>query len=208
MVRVNICGITRTEDARAAVNSGVNALGFIFAESKRHINPDRARQIIGQLPPFVTTVGVFVDEDFDEVRRILDYCRLDIAQLHGEESPEYCRELQRKAIKGFRIKDEESVNALFKYQGIVQGLLLDTYRTGAAGGTGETFDWSLAKKARALGPVILAGGINPQNVSEAISRVGPYAIDVSSGVESSPGIKDAAKIKKLMEAVRGSIYDA
>lgn len=201
MVKVKICGLSRIEDALTAAKEGADALGFVFAESKRRVTPEVVKSIIDRLPPYITTVGVFVDENIATIREIAKYCRLDLIQLHGHESPEYCRELNLKVVKGFRVKDTESLNELLPYRGLVQGFLLDTYIPGVAGGTGETFDWQLAIKAKEFGPVILAGGLHTENIDRAIADVHPYAVDVSSGVETG-GMKDAAKIKSFIEQVR------
>ena len=203
MVRIKICGITNLEDALLAAGLGADALGFIFyPKSPRKVAPDMARAIIAQLPPFVTTVGVFVDEDAALVRDLAARVGLDWLQLHGQESPEYCRSLGRRVIKGFRIRDENSLLDLAAYRGAAQALLLDTYKQGQAGGTGETFDWRLAKEARQFGPIILAGGLNPDNVARAIEMAQPQAVDVGSGVETAPGKKDPEKLKRFFAAVR------
>ena len=203
MVRIKICGITNLEDALLAAGLGADALGFIFyPQSPRKVAPDMARAIIAQLPPFVTTVGVFVDEDAATVRDLAARVGLDWLQLHGQESPEYCRSLGRRVIKGFRIRDEKSLEDLAAYRGAAQALLLDTYKQGQTGGTGETFDWRLAKEARQFGPIILAGGLNPDNVARAIEMAQPQAVDVGSGVETAPGKKDPEKLKRFFAAIR------
>jgi phosphoribosylanthranilate isomerase len=202
-IRVKICGLTDPEDARLAAALGAHALGFIFyPPSPRYVSPEQARGIIRQLPPFVLTVGVFVDEEMDAVRDIAALAGLDWVQLHGRESPEYCRTLGRRVIKAFRIAGEESLRALPAYQGAVQAFLLDTYRPGLPGGTGEAFDWQLAQKAKDYGPIILAGGLTPDNVAEAIRAARPQAVDVASGVEAAPGKKDPERVRDFMEAVR------
>jgi phosphoribosylanthranilate isomerase len=203
MVRIKICGITNLEDARLAADLGAHALGFIFyPKSPRSVRPEAAREIIDNLPPFVMTVGVFVDEEAGAVRGIAEIAGLDWIQLHGQESPEYCCSLGRRVIKGFRIKDPSSLSLLHDYQGSVQAFLLDTYKAGTAGGTGETFDWALARKARELGPIILAGGLTPANVAQAIHAAQPAAVDVASGVEAAPGKKDPGKLREFFEAVK------
>jgi phosphoribosylanthranilate isomerase len=203
MLRVKICGITNREDALLAADLGAHALGFIFyAKSPRSVRPEAAREIIRALPPFVLTVGVFVDEEAQTVREIARFAGLDWLQLHGSESPEYCRSLGRRVIKGFRIRDEGSLSLLPPYREAVQAFLLDTYRPGTLGGTGETFDWSLARKAGELGPVILAGGLTAANAAQAIAQARPQALDVASGVEAAPGKKDPAKLRAFFAAVK------
>ena len=203
MVRIKICGITNLEDARLATDLGAHALGFIFyAKSPRWVRPDAAREIIQNLPPLIMTVGVFVNEEADTVREISETAGLDWIQLHGQESPVYCRALMRRVVKGFRIRDTHSLTLLPDYRESVQAFLLDTYKTGTAGGTGETFDWTLARQARELGPIILAGGLTPVNVAQAIQVAQPAAVDVSSGVEAAPGKKDPGKLKRFIEIVK------
>jgi phosphoribosylanthranilate isomerase len=204
MVRIKICGITNLEDALLATHLGAPALGFNFyTKSPRSVPPEVAKEIIRQLPPLVLSVGVFVDEEAALVREIAARVGLDWLQLHGQEPPEYCRGLGRRVIKSFRIQDESSLEALGRYQGAVQAFLLDTYKPGLPGGTGETFDWHLARQAQPYGPIILAGGLNPQNVAEAIKTAQPQAVDVASGVEARPGKKDPEKLRAFMEAVKG-----
>ncbi len=205
MTRIKICGITNLTDAQLAADLGAHALGFIFyKKSPRYVAPDKARHIIGHLPPFVATVGVFVDEDGATVREIASLSGLDWIQLHGSESPEYCRSLGRRVIKGFRVKGEEIYAQLTEYQGAAQAFLLDTYKTGTPGGTGETFDWQLAREVRKCGPIILAGGLTPDNVAEAIRIAQPGAVDVASGVEASPGKKDDGKLRAFIDAVKSN----
>ncbi|MBU0699712.1 phosphoribosylanthranilate isomerase [bacterium] len=197
-IAVKICGITNIEDALLAVEAGADALGFIFAKkSSRLVNEEIVKRIIKQIPPFVTTVGVFVNESLNVVQDIVEYCSLDIVQLHGNESPQYCSQLGRRVIKAFRIQDAASLLELPKYH--VCGYLLDTFVEGSDGGTGKRFDWNLATEAKKYGRIILAGGLNPENVAEAIVQIEPYGVDVSSGVECLPGKKDRAK---MMEFVR------
>jgi phosphoribosylanthranilate isomerase len=202
-VKVKICGITEYEDAGIAVELGAGALGFIFADSPRQITPQKARDIISAIPPFVKTVGVFVNEDPAVIRNVKHYCGLDLVQLHGDESPDLCHELMPYSIKALRIKDESSLQTSQLYQGKVRALLLDTYSKDTAGGTGTTFDWRLAIKIKKLGiPIILAGGIGPSNIDGAVRTVRPYAVDVNSGVEEHPGKKSHTLMKDLMEKVR------
>ena len=202
-VAVKICGITDYEDASIAVELGAAALGFIFAHSPRQVTPQKARDIISAIPPFVKTVGIFVNQDPIEINKIMRYCGLDLVQLHGDESPDFCDELMPYTIKALRIKDEASPRTAQAYRGNVRALLLDTYSKDKAGGTGETFDWQLAIKIKKLGiPIILAGGLGPSNIDGAISTVRPYAVDVNSGVEKRPGKKSHSLIKDLMEKVK------
>jgi phosphoribosylanthranilate isomerase len=202
-VAVKICGITDPKDALMAVELGAAALGFIFADSPRQITPLKVHDIINAIPPFVKTVGVFVNEDPTVIRNVKDYCGLDLVQLHGHESPDLCDELMPYTIKALRMKDETSIRTAQTYRGKVRALLLDTYSKDKAGGTGETFDWQLAKKIKKLGiPIILAGGLGPSNIDDAISTVRPYAVDVNSGVEERPGKKSHTLIKDLMEKVK------
>ncbi|MDA8233524.1 MAG: phosphoribosylanthranilate isomerase [Clostridia bacterium] len=213
MVRVKICGLKDLSMAMAAVEAGADALGFVFAQSVRQVAPKEARDIIRELPPYVAKVGVFVDEPRERLEEITAYCGLDVIQLHGSETPEYCRGLQRPVVKAIRVKDEASLEILGVYSQIpsdrcrIAGFLLDTYRPGQAGGTGETFNWDLALKAKEYGkPIILAGGLNPENVRDAVVTTRPYGVDVSSGVETD-GIKDPAKIMQFIRQVRGNIND-
>jgi len=202
-VAVKICGITNYEDAAIAVELGATALGFIFASSPRQITPQKARDIIHAIPPFLKTVGVFVNEGPTEIKEIVHHCGLDLVQLHGDESPGLCRELMPYTIKALRIKDASSIQSSLAYQGKVRALLLDTYAKDKAGGTGTTFDWRFAIKIKELGiPIILAGGLGPSNIDGAIRTVKPYAVDVNSGVEECPGKKSHMLMKDLMKRVR------
>ncbi len=202
MVRVKICGIINLEDALLAADLGANALGFIFyAKSPRSVAPEVAREIIRQLPPFIVTVGVFVNEDAAVVRDLAERVGLDWVQPHGSETPEYCRSLGRRVMKAFRIQDEESLKDLQAYRGAVQAFLLDTYKKGQVGGTGETFDWELARQAQSYGPIVLAGGLTPANVAQAIAIAQPQAVEVASGVESAPGKKDPEKLRAFFRAI-------
>jgi len=202
-VAVKICGITDYEDASIAVELGAGVLGFIFARSPRQITPQKARDIISAMPPFVKTVGVFVDEEPAAIKEMIHYCGLDLVQLHGDESPDLCCELMPYTIKALRIKDESSLRTSRIYHGKVRALLLDTYSKDKAGGSGKTFDWQLAIKIKKLGiPIILAGGLEPSNIDDAVSTVRPYAVDVNSGVEERPGKKSRALMKDLMEKMR------
>jgi phosphoribosylanthranilate isomerase len=202
MTRIKICGITNLEDARLAAELGAQALGFIFyPKSPRSIKPEAARQIIAQLPPLVLSVGVFVNEAAALVLEVAEMVRLDWVQLHGEEPPEYCRFLYRNVMKAIRVQDQSSLEQMQRYQGSVRAFLLDTHTSGQKGGTGESFDWSLAKQAQEYGPVVLAGGLRPENVAAAIQEASPWAVDVASGVEAAPGKKDPARLRAFFQAV-------
>ncbi len=188
MVKVKICGLMCVEDALAAAQAGADALGFVFAEGRHRVTPEQARAMIAALPPFVSTVGVFANEDATIVRQVADFCRLDLLQFQGDEPPEYCAGFQRRVIKGFKVKDQGTLARLEAYD--VAAYLLDSYVAGQSGGTGRTFDWELVRGAKASRPIILAGGLTPANVSRAVAIVQPYAVDVSSGVENASVRKD------------------
>jgi phosphoribosylanthranilate isomerase len=194
MLRVKICGITNLEDALMAVELGADALGFIFADSPRRIDCEKAREIISKLPPFITTVGVFVNERREVVEEIANECGLDALQFHGEETPDYCRQFKRKVIKAFKIRTKEDLEGLRHYD--VSSHLLDSPVRGTP------FDWDLLIGFRSDKPIILAGGLNPDNMSFALSKFVPYGVDVSSGVEEYPGKKDREKLKKFMEVIK------
>ncbi len=206
MVKIKICGITNIEDALFAISLGVDAVGFVFAESRRRITAVDASQIIDELPQSVLKIGVFVNEEEQRVREILQVCRLNMIQFHGDESPKYILKFREEVIKSFRIENENSLKNIPKYKAIAY--LLDTYSQEGYGGTGETFNWDLAVKAKKFGPIILAGGLTPDNVVEAINQVQPYGVDVSSGVESYPGKKDPKKLEKFVKRVRGISTDS
>jgi len=203
MVRVKVCGITRYEDAEMAVQLGVDALGFIFAASPRQIRPKRAREIIRALPPFVKTVGVFVDERPHVIREITKLCALDLIQFHGDEPPEVCGDFMPRAIKAFRVRDRSVLGSIRKYKGRIRAVLFDGYEEGRNGGTGKIFNWDIAVMGKGLNvPIILSGGLTPANIECAISRVRPFAVDVNSGIEERPGKKDALLIKAFMKKLR------
>jgi len=199
---VKICGITSLEDAEVAIIAGADAIGFIFYPgSPRYVTPDRAREISGKLPERICRVGVFVDHDAEEVRRIVQFCGLDLIQLHGNESPDYCSAFSPSVlIKAVSIQKEEDLAFLKNYP--VRAILVDAHDPVRRGGTGKTCDWNLARKAGENHRLILSGGLNPQNIFSAIEAVRPLAVDIGSGVESRPGKKDPEKIKELMAAVR------
>jgi phosphoribosylanthranilate isomerase len=202
--RVKICGITRVEDALAAAAAGADAIGLVFdPESPRYIDPKRAATIARALPPYITVVGLFVDAAPETVHEALRHVGLDLLQFHGNETPEYCRAFPKPYVKAIHMTPDVDLRAEDRRYADAAGLLLDTYSPAVSGGTGEAFDWgripSDLKK-----PLILAGGLTPANVAEAVRRVHPYAVDVSSGVESAKGIKDAAKIDAFIQAVRNA----
>jgi len=205
--RVKICGMTRMEDALVAVAHGVDALGFIFYhKSPRCVPLEDAQSIIRSLPPFIDKVGVFVNATIAEVKEAAAV-GLTAIQLHGDESPEYCVELKEMGlcsyiIKAFRVGDKSGVTDFTPYDQVVDAFLLDTYVSGAKGGTGEIFDWSIIDNLQLQRPVLLAGGLGPDNIKEAIDSSGPYCLDVNSGVEVSPGVKDHQKIAQVMSIVQ------
>ena len=201
MGRVKICGITNIKDAVAAAEYGADALGFVFQpKSPRAITPETAKNIVSALPPFITTIGVFVNEDKLEIERIIRYVGLNIVQLHGNEPPDACQ-LNRKVIKAIRVKDLTDLEPLKRYN--VSAFLLDTYSPHTMGGTGQIFNWDIAVEAKKFGRIILAGGLNHENIEEAIKWVRPYGIDVATGVESNKkGEKDHKKLKLFIEKAR------
>ena len=204
-ITIKICGITNLDDARAAVDSGADAIGFVFHNpSPRCVNAEVVRRIILSLPPFVLPVGVFVNEDLKVVRDLMDSCGLALAQLHGDESAAYCEQLGRPVIKAIRLRDMGSFLSLAEYQGRsgVRGFVIDTYSESAYGGTGQTTDWTLAAQAAKAASILLAGGLTPDNVTAAITHVRPYGVDVSSGVEASPGKKDHDKVRSFIRAAQ------
>ena len=202
MTRIKICGITRVEDALAAARSGADAIGLVFYEpSPRHVSVAHAAHLAGILPPFVTAVGLFVNAEADFVRKVLDCVPLDMLQFHGDESPEYCAQFSKPYIKAIRVKAGVDLLQCASDFRAARGLLLDAHVNGKPGGTGATFDWTLIPQQLPL-PVILSGGLDAQNVAAAIKQVRPYAVDVSSGVEASKGIKDAAKIAAFINEVK------
>ena len=201
MPRVKICGITKLEDALTAVEAGADALGFVFVpDTPRCVEPDQVAAIVDELPPFITTVGLFASEDSAKISATVNQCRLDAIQLHADVTPEFCRNLDRRVIKAVRVKDESSLSILSEYD--VNAFLLDAYVEGKLGGTGKVFDWNLALRAKDYGRIIVAGGLSPENVAQAVRRVNPYGVDVSSGVESQPGRKDTDKVRKFINAAK------
>jgi phosphoribosylanthranilate isomerase len=203
-VRVKICGVTNWADARLAVDLGVDALGFNFyAASPRSVSPAAAWDIIRRLPPFVAAVGVFVDWPADVVTALADALRFDAVQLHGRETPATARDIaaKHKVIKAFRVAPAFPPTDLVRYSA-ASAFLLDGFKQGLHGGTGRTADWSVARKANRYGRIILAGGIKPSNVAQAIAEAQPWAVDVASGVEKRPGKKDAGALRELMREIR------
>ncbi|MFZ5864072.1 MAG: phosphoribosylanthranilate isomerase [Nitrospirota bacterium] len=192
------------DDAMVAAESGADALGFVlYKESLRCIPTDQAQAIIRHLPPFVTTVGLFVNQPTHWVRVIAERCGVDTLQFQGDETPEYCEGFGQRAIKAIRVKDRASLDIMDNYR--VRAFVLDAYREGEYGGTGQMFDWDLAVSAKAYGRIILAGGLTPDNVAEAIRRVRPFAVDVSSGVEgTTKGVKDHGKIRAFIQAAKNA----
>src|SRR5688572_10290305 len=188
-VRVKICGITSRDDALVAVNAGADALGFmLFEGSPRNVKLPNLAGLLRGLPPFVARVGVFVNPKDDAVRQAIE-AGIDTLQFHGDETPEFCQSFSLPVYKAFRIQDATSLQQLTRYD--TNAWLLDAYVAGKQGGTGHSFNWDLAVTAKGLGrPIILAGGLTPDNVAQAVSKVAPYGVDVSSGVESAPGRKD------------------
>ena len=201
-VRVKICGITSLEDALVAIVAGADALGFIFFDqSPRYIKPAKAAAIIEKLPPFVTKVGVFVNALIPALLDVANQTRIDALQLHGDEPPQHCASSPGQVIKAFRVKDESSLAALRSYD--VAAFLLDSYVAGQLGGTGEKFNWDLAVEAKQFGkPIVLAGGLTPENIGDAVAKVSPYGVDVSSGVELSPGRKDHDKVRRFISRAK------
>ncbi|HXR08991.1 MAG TPA: phosphoribosylanthranilate isomerase [Candidatus Acidoferrum sp.] len=203
-VKVKICGLTTVDDALAAVAAGADLLGFVLWEkSPRHVSVETAREIARRLPPAISRVGVFVDAPVEQVMFSLRICDFAALQFHGRESPAYCQQFAVMTIKAFPVRDAASLAALSAYD--TDAFLLDTQVEGRPGGTGEMFDWSLAAEAKKFDKsIFLAGGLTPQNVAAAVRAVQPFAVDVSTGVESSPGKKDHQKMRDFVAAVRAA----
>ena len=203
MTKVKICGITNVEDALQAVEAGADALGFVFyAKSPRFVTPHEVQKIVAELPPFVTTVGLFVNEPVARVRRAMVAAQLDVVQLHGDEQAGDCLVEGFPVIKALRVKDASSLAGLDRYQ--VSAILLDAWSDEHYGGSGLSFDWQLAERLTGKRPLILAGGLKVENVIDAVRQVRPYAVDVSSGVEERPGKKDHQKVAEFINRVRNA----
>jgi phosphoribosylanthranilate isomerase len=205
MTRIKVCGITNLRDALMALELGVDAIGFVFAKSPRQIGPLEASKITRRLPPFITKVGVFVNEKESTIKKIAMDCLLDVLQFHADESPTYCKKFikQWKLIKAFRIKEKNDLKKISKYE--TDAYLLDSFVEKIYGGTGMTFNWGLSLLAKKLGkPIILSGGLRPETVADAIRMVRPYAVDVSTGIESKPGKKSYKLMKNFIEKVRSA----
>jgi len=207
MIGVKICGITNIRDAYRAAEFGADALGFIFySKSQRVITPERTKEIIQKIPGSIRRVGVFVNEEIGTVKEIVDFCGLHLIQLHGDESPQYCAQFRRSTlIKTVSVCTEKEFQELENYP--VKAILVDAREPGCYGGTGKNSDWALAMKIREKYPFILAGGLNKENIKKAIETVRPCAVDVNSGVETSPGKKDPCKIREIMEIIRATDKD-
>ncbi len=202
-MKIKICGLKEVNHAVIAAELGADFLGFVFAESPRKVTPKQVSFITSQLPAGVQKVGVFVDEKPETVNEIVSACGLDMVQLHGSESPAYCKMIDVPVIKAFRIKNNDYLKEMKLYRDYAEMFLLDTYIPGVAGGTGRTFDWNLAATVSEAGKIVLAGGLNPQNVAEACRIARPYAVDVSGGVETD-GVKDVTKIEAFICNARGN----
>lgn len=203
MVKVKICGITNLEDALAASEYGADALGFVFyKKSPRSVSCADAKAIIKKLPPYITCVGVFVNEDKERIRKIAEQTGIHVVQLHGDEPPSACRISGYPVIKAIRVKSLDNMDMIKNYWGKVSAFLLDTYSPQTYGGTGQLFNWEIALEAKQFGRIILAGGLSPENVEQAVRYVKPYAIDVSSGVEEEKGKKDLEKMKQFIEKAK------
>lgn len=201
--RVKICGLTREQDVRVAVEAGADAIGLVFYEpSPRYVELQQARQLASMVPPFVTVVGLFVNAGQAEIEEVLSKVKLDLLQFHGDESAGFCEQFSRPYIKALRVADDTDIAACAGQYSSAKGLLLDTYQAGVPGGTGAVFNWQSIPQDLPL-PIILAGGLNSGNVVQAIEQVQPYAVDVSGGLEQGKGIKDTNKIYTFMQEVQG-----
>jgi phosphoribosylanthranilate isomerase len=202
--KIKVCGMTSLEDTLVAVEAGADAVGFIFyKKSPRSVTIKTVGEIVDELPPFVDAIGIFVNESAEQINKIADRCKLDRVQLHGDETPAFCKKIRRRVIKAIRVKDIQSLKKLSDFP--VSGFLLDTFSEDQRGGTGKVFDWNLVHPAKKYGAIILAGGLTPNNVRKAIHRVKPYGVDVCSGVESLPGIKDHKKVKAFIKNAKAGL---
>lgn len=204
MTEVKICGITNSQDALAALECGAAALGFIFyPPSPRYLKPADAKKIIASLPNKLVKIGVFVNEKPEEIKKVMEYCSLDMIQLHGDESPEYCNQFPASSIiKAFALKNDDDVNQALNYN--VAAILIDSRHAGLYGGTGKTSNWEMARRIKDKKPLVLSGGLNAENIAEAMKTIAPNALDINSGVEESPGIKDYKKLRQIFEIIRVS----
>ncbi len=203
MTRIKICGITNPADASNAAEMGAHALGFIFAPSPRQVSPETVASIVRELPAFVQTVGVFVNSAENEVREIMEYTGLDLVQFHGRETPEFCGKFVPRVIKSLSMEKGFDLDLAASYHLVTRAILLDT----GGGGTGRTFDWALIPEELDRKKLILAGGLNPENIIQAIRKVRPWAVDTSSGIESTPGRKDFIKMSNFIANVREVDHD-
>ena len=202
--RIKICGVTRAQDAQASAACGADAIGLgFYPRSSRAVTVDRAADIVAAVPPFVSVVALFVDEPIASIERILSNLPIDVIQFHGEESPEFCQQFGRPWIKALRVKPDLDVGEQCQRFSKARAVLLDSWQAGVVGGTGKTFDWRLAQKSLPL-PIVLAGGLNDNNVGDGMRALRPAAVDVSGGVESAPGLKDVDRIKQFIAAVRAA----
>ncbi|AGB40388.1 phosphoribosylanthranilate isomerase [Halobacteroides halobius DSM 5150] len=202
MSKIKVCGLTNLEDAKQAAEVGADLLGFIFAKSPRQVTNREVAKISKELPAGVKKVGVFANQSKAEIKETITKCDLDYIQLHGSESPKFCKQFRLPVIKAFRVKDKTSLSQLREYE--VDKYLLDTYVPDKLGGTGKTFNWELAIQAKKYGSIIMAGGLEASNVKLAVKKVSPWAVDVSSGVEVKPGKKDYEQVKEFVESVEST----
>ncbi|MFA5929197.1 MAG: phosphoribosylanthranilate isomerase [Candidatus Margulisiibacteriota bacterium] len=197
MFKIKICGITNIEDALLAASLGANALGFIFAKSPRQVSVNSVQEISAKLPPFLSKIGIFVNESVDQVNETVKQCGLNAVQLHGTETPEHCRQVHAPVIKAFHLKKPEDLEQIKQYEDCVSAFLFDSSTENQPGGTGTTFDWKLLAELNTAKPVIIAGGMSIENIPLLMEHLSPYAVDVNSGIESSPGKKDPEKMRQL-----------
>jgi len=200
MTKIKICGITNLDDALTTLELGVDALGFVFAESSRNVTPDTVEQIVSEIAVPILKVGVFVNEDIEKVQQICEKCSLDYVQLSGHEDSDYIEKLTVPTIKVFKVKDQTVLKEIPQYD--LNLFMLDSFNENQKGGTGKIFNWNIAREAKKFGRVILSGGLTPENVFSALQQVEPYGVDVSSGVEELPGKKDKKKLEQFVKEVR------